>query len=358
MCLKKGHPVPLAHGSDHRVKKAVGVLTQQHRENTWRMGISGTRRAGSPPERMETHFPVACRQVRHTRICTHTYHGLVSHSPLLQTCSPWALSSGRWSGRSPVPGPCAIGGPHWPGNISSDLVEKMSAASKQPFEKAPHSTWCHPAPKARPHGGFQAACAAHTQTCTVRNEGMGRDERGASPRPPVAWGQPQTARRGNQRHRTWSHVHKVRVHIRVSTHTRTNSVLTEPSNGSRTSVPQHLEPEALQVDSCSSPQDEGPIQPHHALSRELSQSGGNPSSLGRAGRLHRFDDGGRAVSQGMQALQKLKRQRPSLSLSPGGTQPPTPCFWPQETDFRLLIQRLHIYAHWSPRVCGHLSLLP
>ena len=51
-------PFP-THGSDHRVKKAVGVgvLTQQHRENTWRTNISGTHRAGNPPERMETRIP-------------------------------------------------------------------------------------------------------------------------------------------------------------------------------------------------------------------------------------------------------------------------------------------------------------
>lgn len=183
----------LAHGSDHRVKKAVGVgvLTQQHRENTWRMGISGTRRAGSPPERMETHFPVACRQVRHTRICTHVHHGLgVAQSLAVVTCSPWPWSSGRWSGGSPVPGPCAIGVPLLAlGNISSDLVEKMSTASKQPFEKgSAFHVGCHPAPKARPHGGFQAACESLTQTCTCEKRRNGEDERGSPPRPPVAWG--------------------------------------------------------------------------------------------------------------------------------------------------------------------------
>ena len=46
-------------------------------------------------------------------------------------------------------------------------------------------------------------------------------------------------------------------------------------------------------------------------------------------------EGGRLAKE-CRRLQKLKRQRPSLPSALGGTQPPTPCFWPQETDFRLL----------------------
>lgn len=78
--------------------------------------------------------------------------------------------------------------------------------------------------------------------------------------------------------------------------------------------------------SCSSPQDEGPTQPPYALSRELSQPGGSQSSLRRAGRLHRLDDGGRAVSQGMQAPPEAEEAETEPSLSPGRNAAPHTLF--------------------------------
>lgn len=133
-----------------------------------------------------------------------------------------------------MPGPCAIGVPLLAlGNISSDLVEKMSTASKQPFEKgSAFHMGRHPAPKARPHGGSQAACESLTQTCTCEKRRNGEDERGSPPRPPVTWGDvPNCKKRElSETQNVVPRPQSKSLTIRVSTHTRTN-MLTEPSNG-------------------------------------------------------------------------------------------------------------------------------
>lgn len=67
------------------------------------------------------------------------------------------------------------------------------------------------------------------------------------------------------------------------------------------------------------------------------------------------------MSQGMQAPPEAEEAEAEPSLSPGGTQPPTPCFWPQETDFRLLTPKVtHLCSLeppslWSsvPAALGH-----
>lgn len=105
----------LAHGSDHRVKKAVGVgvLTQQHRENTWRMSISGTHGAGSPPERMETHFPADMPSgSSYSNLHTHAPRPWCPTVPGCGDMQPVALELREVVRREPCAGPlCHRGSP-------------------------------------------------------------------------------------------------------------------------------------------------------------------------------------------------------------------------------------------------------
>ena len=58
------------------------------------------------------------------------------------------------------------------------------------------------------------------------------------------------------------------------------------------------------------------------------------------------------MSQGMQAPPEAEEAETEPSLSPGRNTAPTPCFWPQEIDFRFLTPKVTQLCSLEPPSLG------